>query len=69
MIKNFFKIGFRNLWFAMHKWLQSYDYRISIQWWVLVTAGLLSTIISLATVSFQAVRAAIANPMKSLRTE
>ena len=56
-------------WFAMHKWLQSYDYRITIQWWVFIVAGLLSIIISLATVSFQAIKAAIANPVKSLRTE
>ncbi len=56
-------------WYAMHKWLQNYDYRISIQWWVFVAAGLLSIIISLVTVSFQAIKAAVANPVKSLRTE
>jgi putative ABC transport system permease protein len=56
-------------WYAMHKWLLNYDYRISIQWWVFITAGLLSIIISLATVSFQAIKAAMANPVKSLRTE
>jgi putative ABC transport system permease protein len=56
-------------WYAMHKWLLNYDYRISIQWWVFIVAGLLSIIISLATVSFQAIKAAVANPVKSLRTE
>jgi ABC-type antimicrobial peptide transport system permease subunit len=56
-------------WIIMNKWLLNYDYRISIQWWVFLYAGLLSFLIALATVSFQAIKAAIANPMKSLRTE
>lgn len=54
---------------AMNKWLQDYGYRISIQWWVFALAGLLSVSIAIFTVSFQAIRAAIANPVKSLRTE
>ncbi|HLK26930.1 MAG TPA: ABC transporter permease [Puia sp.] len=56
-------------WIAMHKWLQSYDYRINISWLVFAASGLLAIIIALLTVSFQAIKAAIANPVKSLRTE
>ncbi len=56
-------------WFAMYKWLQGYTYRTGIELWVFVTAGLLSVLIAIATVSFQAIKAAIANPVKSLRTE
>jgi len=56
-------------WLAMNKWLQNFAYRINISWWMLVMAGLLAVIIALATVSFQAFKAAIANPVKSLRTE
>jgi len=53
----------------MHHWLQSYPYRVSIQWWVFVLAGILSMGIALATVSWQAIRAALANPARSLRSE
>jgi ABC-type antimicrobial peptide transport system permease subunit len=56
-------------WLAMYKWLQSYSYRVGISWMVFVAAGLLAIIIALATVSFQAVKASVANPVKSLRTE
>jgi ABC-type antimicrobial peptide transport system permease subunit len=56
-------------WLAMHSWLQSYTYRISIQWWVFALAGILSVIIAILTVSYQAIKAAIANPVKSLRSE
>jgi len=56
-------------WFVMHKWLQSYEYRVNISLWVFVVAGLLCAAISFITVSFQAVKAALANPVKSLRTE
>ncbi|MBO9562024.1 MAG: ABC transporter permease [Niastella sp.] len=56
-------------WWAMNTWLKDYPYRISIQWWVFAMAGLLSVMIALATVSYQAIRAALANPVKSLRTE
>jgi putative ABC transport system permease protein len=55
--------------YAMHKWLQGYEYRINIQWWVFLASGILSIVISLATVSFQSIKAALANPVKSLRTE
>ncbi|MDF2189119.1 ABC transporter permease [Paraflavitalea sp. CAU 1676] len=56
-------------WWAMHSWLNDYTYRVPIQWWVFALAGLLSVLIALATVSYQAIRAALANPVKSLRTE
>ncbi|HRO47166.1 ABC transporter permease [Agriterribacter sp.] len=54
---------------GMHKWLQDYQYRISIQWWVFAIAGFLSVAIAILTVSYQAIKAALANPVKSLRTE
>jgi len=56
-------------WLAASKWLQSYPYRITLSWWMFVTAGLLVVIVALTTVGFQAIKAAIANPVKSLRTE
>ena len=62
-------IAFPVAWLFMHKFLQGYAYRITIQWWMFALAGLLAVIIALFTVSFQAIKAAIANPVKSLRTE
>ncbi|HEU5366151.1 MAG TPA: FtsX-like permease family protein, partial [Hanamia sp.] len=56
-------------WWVMNSWLQSYTYRISIQWWVFALAGILSVIIALLTVSYQAIKAAISNPVESLRSE
>jgi ABC-type antimicrobial peptide transport system permease subunit len=56
-------------WWVMNKWLSSYDYRINISAWVFIIAGSMAILIALATVSFQAIRAARANPTKSLRTE
>ncbi len=56
-------------WFYMHQWLQYYAYRISISWWLFAAGGLVAIIIALVTVSFQAIKAALANPVKSLRTE
>ena len=56
-------------WYAMNKWLDNYSYRVDIEWWVFVIAGLLALLIALVTVSYQAIRAALANPVKSLRTE
>ncbi len=56
-------------WWAMQKWLQDFNYRIHIQWWVFAVAGLLAVLIAILTVSFHAVKAAVANPVKSLRTE
>jgi putative ABC transport system permease protein len=56
-------------WLSANKWLENYPYRISLSWQIFVFAGLLVILIALVTVSFQAIRAAIANPVKSLRTE
>jgi len=54
---------------SMNKWLQDFAYRIDISWWMFAIAGLLAVFIALATVSLQAIKAALANPVKSLRTE
>jgi len=56
-------------WWIMHNWLQDFAYRINIQIWVFGVAGLLAILIALLTISFQALKAAISNPVKSLRTE
>jgi ABC-type antimicrobial peptide transport system permease subunit len=56
-------------WYFMNKWLQDYSYRVDMKWWMFAVAALLALAVALFTVSFQAVRAAIANPSKSLRTE
>jgi putative ABC transport system permease protein len=56
-------------WYFMNTWLQDYAYRIDINWWIFIAGGGASIIIALATISFQAIKAAIANPVKSLRTE
>ncbi|WP_299287214.1 ABC transporter permease [uncultured Mucilaginibacter sp.] len=56
-------------WFAMNKWLQSFAYRTNISWWVFALAAGMAVFIALATISFQAVKAALANPVKSLRSE
>ncbi len=62
-------VAFPLAWWIMHSWLQNYPYRIAIDVWVFAVAGIAAIVISLATISFQAVKAAIANPVKSLRTE
>ncbi len=56
-------------WWAMNKWLQGFAYRVNLSWWVFALAGIIALLIALLTVSFQAIKAAIANPVKSLRTE
>lgn len=56
-------------WWAMSKWLQTYSYRVNVEWWVFALTALLSMLIAVVTVSYQAIKAAIANPVKSLRTE
>src|SRR5690606_19222243 len=56
-------------WYAMSQWLSSYTYRVDIAWWVFALAGVLSMLISLATISYQAIKAALANPVHSLRNE
>ena len=55
--------------YFMHNWLRDYQYRASLSWWIFATAGAAALVITLITVSFQAIKAAIANPIKSLRTE
>ena len=56
-------------WMAANKWLEKYPYRIQISWWIFAAGGLLVILIALITVSFQAIKAAMANPVKSLRSE
>jgi putative ABC transport system permease protein len=56
-------------WFVMHKWLEDFAYRVDISWWVFAIAGLSVLLITLITVGFQAIKAAVSNPVKSLRSE
>lgn len=56
-------------WFLMSKWLQEFAYRTSIAWWVFAVAGIVALLIAFVTISFQSIKAALANPVKSLRTE
>jgi putative ABC transport system permease protein len=56
-------------WYAMDKFLQNYSYHVTINWWVFALAGVLSIVIALMTVSYQSIRAALSNPVKSLRSE
>ena len=56
-------------WWAMNKWLQAFAYKVTISWWMFVIAGIMSIFIALATVSFQAIKAALVNPVKSLKSE
>ena len=62
-------IAFPVAWYAMHTWLQDFAYRISIPWWIFLAAGSIAALVALATISFQAVKAALSNPVKSLRSE
>jgi len=62
-------IAFPVAWLSMNSWLQSFAYRININWWVFLDAGLATTIVALLTISFQAIRAANMSPMKSLKAE
>jgi len=55
--------------YYLHGWLQQYEYRTNIAWWVLAAACIGALFITLMTVSYQAIKAALANPVKSLRTE
>jgi putative ABC transport system permease protein len=56
-------------WWAMHKWLSAFAYRTPVSWWMFALAGLIAVFIAIITVSFQAIKAAVANPTKSLKTE
>jgi ABC-type antimicrobial peptide transport system permease subunit len=62
-------VAFPLAWWAMSSWLQQYAYRVNIQWWVFLLAGIAAVMISLITISFQSVKAALVNPVKSLKTE
>ena len=62
-------IAFPIGWWAMNKWLQEFAYRAGISWWIFLLAAMVALMIALLTVSFQAIKAAVANPVKSLRTE
>lgn len=64
-----FVIGVPIAWYIMNNWLRDFAYRIDISWWMFGTAGLLVLVIAIITVSFQVIKAAVANPIKSLRTE
>jgi putative ABC transport system permease protein len=56
-------------WLAMNSWLQDYAYKVAISWWMFVSAGVAAVVIAMVTISFQAIKAALANPIRSLRTE
>jgi len=56
-------------WYAMNKWLQEFAYRVNLQWWVFVVAGVIAILIAFITISFQSIKAALTNPVKSLRSE
>ena len=62
-------VAFPVAWWVMNNWLQDFAYHINISWWIFVIAGSLAVLIALITISFQAIKAAIRNPVKSLRTE
>lgn len=62
-------VAFPTAYWLMTNWLKTYDYRIGINWWVFAIAGLAAIVIAIATVSFQSIKAAVANPVKSLRSE
>jgi len=62
-------IAFPVAWFVMNKWLVSFAFRVGISWWIFVIAGTIAVIIAFATISFQSIKAALTNPVKSLRSE
>lgn len=64
-----FVIAIPIAWWAMARWLDGFAYRTTIQWWMFALAGLLSVVIAVVTVSSQAIRAAVVNPVKSLKME
>jgi len=62
-------IAFPIAWYFLKNWLEKYAYRIDMEWWYFVVAGIAALLIALFTVSFQAVKAALMNPVKSLKSE
>jgi ABC-type antimicrobial peptide transport system permease subunit len=64
-----FIVAFPLAWWMMHQWLQTYEYHTPIHWWVFLAVGALTLVITLATVGFQTMRAALVNPTEALRVE
>ncbi|WP_314509024.1 ABC transporter permease [Xanthocytophaga agilis] len=64
-----FAIAIPIAWYSVHQWLQNFAYHISVQWWIFALAGLLALVIAVVTISLQSVKAALANPVKALKTE
>jgi putative ABC transport system permease protein len=62
-------IAFPVAWYAMYNWLQDFAYRVTIAWWIFLLAGIIAAFIAVITISLQAIKAALANPVKSLRSE
>ena len=62
-------IAFPIAWFSMNRWLLDFAFRVDVSWWIFVVAGVTAFIIAFATISFQSIKAALANPVKSLRSE
>ena len=56
-------------WWVMNRWLQAFTYKIEIEWWMFVLSGLLTVSIAIMTISIQAIKAVMMNPLKSLRSE
>jgi putative ABC transport system permease protein len=56
-------------WIVMSKWLQDFAYRVNLSWWIFLVSGLIASMIGIFAICFQAIKAAIANPVKNLRTE
>jgi putative ABC transport system permease protein len=64
-----FLIAFPLGYYAMQNWLQDFEYRTELQWWVFVVAGLITVLIAFITISYRSIQAALMNPVKSLKTE
>jgi putative ABC transport system permease protein len=62
-------IAFPLAWWAMHNWLQNFAYHVDIEWWVFALAGIIAITIAILTISYQTIRAALMNPVKSLKSE
>ena len=62
-------VAFPIAWWALNRWLQDFAYRIDISWWIFIAAAALALVVTLVTISVQAIKAALMNPVKSLRTE
>jgi len=56
-------------WFGMHRWLQDFAYRMALGWWIFLGSGIIAVVIAFATISYQAIRTAVASPVRTLRSE